>query len=808
MPPQVLLTRTHLPSLCTLLAIFCVMVPGTPATAQDSENDFVVKGIVKNAHNEVLAGATVGIPAVDKYTTTNAGGEFAIGGLRADTYQVVVTYVGHETLTHTVVLKNQRAASLDLTLRENTSELSEVVVTGKSDAQIAREQPIRAAVIDTRAVALQPASVVDLMNRSGGIRIRQTGGLGSSASIMLNGFQDRGIRYFKDNIPMDYLGAGYNFALVPVNMLDRIEVYKGVLPAYLGADALGGGVNMVSKKSYSKYVETSYEIASFNTHRASLNVYFRDTVRHYFAGADVFYNHSDNNYNVLAPVTDPDLGTQREEKVKLFHNKFTHYYTEVYGGVVSTCWADELRIGVTGFWIDRQNQYGSRMLQPFGASTSRQYSLIPTLRYQKTLLHDKLSIDQFLEANTITVQQVDTAKGSYNWYGEFKPSQSQRGEVTMRGSRSDVRFSYVTSRTYLNYALTPVHKLEFNVAYMTFERKGTDPLGLTFIGSGQDVLSVPANYDKTVAALGLVSRLMDERLTNNLIGKYYHAEIRATDGDYYGNEQKRHIATGRWGFADAVKFDLDDYSFLRFSTELATRLPEHDEVFGDGNLHVSNFELKPERSTNFNLGYRLSKHGYTLEVNSFYRITHDLILNVPYNFVFNRHENVDNVKGTGFEADATVTLTSWLKANGNFTYQDMRLFNTGNSAKEGARLRNTPYFFANFGLTAAKRQLFHKRDNFQAYWYLSFVREYYLDYIPKDREPDGFLGLWGQAKFDAPNIIPNQTINTAGVTYFPFDTRLSVGVQVRNLFDTNVYDNFRIQNAGRSFHLKLTYILQ
>jgi outer membrane receptor protein involved in Fe transport len=166
---------------------------------------------------------------------------------------------------------------------------------------------------------------------------------------------------------------------------------------------------------------------------------------------------------------------------------------------------------------------------------------------------------------------------------------------------------------------------------------------------------------------------------------------------------------------------------------------------------------------------------------------------------------VDQVKGIGFETDATASVLPWLKVNGNFTYQDFRLFKTGNSAKEGARLRNTPYFFANLGVNALRSSMLGKRDKLQAYWYLTFVREYYLDYIPKDREPDGFLGLWGKAGFDAPNIIPNQNIHTAGLTYYPMDNRLSVGLQCKNVFNTEVYDNFRIQNAGRSFHMKVTY---
>jgi outer membrane receptor protein involved in Fe transport len=243
------------------------------------------------------------------------------------------------------------------------------------------------------------------------------------------------------------------------------------------------------------------------------------------------------------------------------------------------------------------------------------------------------------------------------------------------------------------------------------------------------------------------------------------------------------------------------------SAEASTRLPEQDEIFGDGNLHVSNFELKPERSINGNLGYRREKRHYSLELNSFYRVTHDLILNVPYNFLFNQHQNVDHVKGIGFEADAAFSVLEWLKVNGNFTYQDFRLFDTGNSTKENARLRNTPYFFANLGVNATRHTVLREGDRLHAYWYFNFVREYYLDNIPKDREADGFLGLWGKADFDAPNIIPNQNTHTLGVAYNPFGNSLTLGLQCKNIFNTDVFDNFRVQNAGRSFHCKLTYIL-
>ncbi|WP_158233303.1 TonB-dependent receptor [Reichenbachiella sp. 5M10] len=763
-----------------------------------------LSGQVKDSNGAALEFLNVYIQSLSHGTTTNEKGQFSLADIPAGEYELMISGVGYDTRLLQVVVPGN---PVNVTMESGDFQLDEVTVEAKSETSLLREEPIQSVVIDTKVYASQPSTMIELMNRSAGVRVKQTGGLGSNASLSLNGFQGKAIKYFKDGIPMDYLGAGYNFSLVPVNMLERMEIYKGVLPVNLGADALGGGLNMVSRKSFKRYAEVSYEIASFNTHRLSLNAFYQNTDKHYFAGVDMYFNHSDNNYEVTAPVVNQDLGTIQDQKVNLFHNDFTQYFTEVYGGLTNLTWADELRISLSGFWIDRDNQYGSRMNQPFGASTSRQYSVIPTVRYQKRLLNDRLTVDQFLVANTITVEQVDTLRGTYTWLQEFIPSDSRKGEITTQGSAAQTKFSLFTSRTNMSYELSDKHKVEVNGVYTSSKRVGRDSLGLTLVASGRDLLSVPAYYNKLVVSAGLETKLIHDRLTNNLIIKYFQSNVEGVDGDFYGNETEQSAMNNRWGVAEALKFNLSDDSFLRLSAEAATRLPEQDEVFGDGNLHVSNLALKPERSMNINAGYRSSTSKYSLELNSFYRITRDLILNVPYNFLFNRNENVDNVKGLGVEVDVTAHLQRWLSINGNMTYQDFRVFDTDNAALEGAKLRNTPFFFANLGLNCNFNKLFGTKDRFQSYWFYTFVRQYYLDYIPKDKEPDGFLGLWGDAQFDAPNIIPNQNLHTAGITYYPMGDALTVGLQVKNVFDAQVFDNFKIQNAGRSYHLKLTYIL-
>src|SRR5690606_3458106 len=117
---------------------------------------------------------------------------------------------------------------------------------------------------------------------------------------------------------------------------------------------------------------------------------------------------------------------------------------------------------------------------------------------------------------------------------------------------------------------------------------------------------------------------------------------------------------------------------------------------------VPSFNLNPERSTNLNLGYRWQKRAVAaFEVNTFYRKTKDLILLIPIQPPYAQYQNLDNVRGYGLEVDGSWSFLKHFTATANFTYQDLRLFGIVTQVdkwKNGSRLRNTPWFFANAGI--------------------------------------------------------------------------------------------------------------
>jgi len=780
-----------------ICCLFCLIF--TDTFSQETE----LRGRITDTRREPLAGVLVQVVKTGSAVTSNDKGEFTLRLSGSGETTLRFSIIGFQTREVTAT----SSRPLEVILEEQVTQLDETVVYGKTETAAARELSVKAEVLDMKQVHALPVNISELMNRSAGIRIRQTGGLGSATDVNLNGFGGKSIRYFKDGLPMDYLGEGFSLSSVPVNMLERVEIYKGVLPVSLGADALGGAVNLVGRKLTKDYADVSYEIGSFNTHRANLNTYF--SKNKLFYGLDGFFNHSDNNYKVNVKVTDPDTRNQKDDRVSLFHNGYTGYFGQAFAGFKDLSWADEIRLELSAFRFNREQQHPALMTEPYGGIVSRQSSVVPGLRYKKQA--GALEIDQFLVYNTLNISRIDTVKGNYDWYGVLTPNPTRNGESN-RPALSDIRNNYFTSRTNLKYRLHPAHSLELNQVITQADRKGEDPLGPKFLDTQIDVLSLPSQYLKGVTSAGINSLFLDNRLDNLLMVKFF--SYKASGVETY---QSREVSTTdekttrgtSWGVGEALKYQFSPDHLVRFSAEYSNRLPDHTELFGDGVWIVQNFGILPERSLNFNLGWRTAvRNQYTLEFNSFYRRTKDLILLVPIQAPYARFENQQNVKGFGLEADGSVQLGSYFNVSANATWQNMRLFGITVQQdvwKNGARLRNTPFLYGNLGLNYQSKPVLKQKATLKAFMFYSYLHEYYLEAIPKRLEGSG---LFPKAQVNTLLIIPNQHLVNGGVLVNLPAYRTAVGFDIKNLLNKDIYDNYRVQRAGRSIHLKINYSIK
>ena len=153
--------------------------------------------------------------------------------------------------------------------RDTTVEMKEIMVTARSEIRKLKESAMPISVIGQRQLQGTATNINDVLARTVGVTVRNTGGLGSASRISLRGLEGKRMGMYVDEVPMSQLSNFVALNDIPTNMIERIEVYKGIVPYKFGGSALGGAVNVVTKEYPPVYFDFSYELGSFNTHQVS-----------------------------------------------------------------------------------------------------------------------------------------------------------------------------------------------------------------------------------------------------------------------------------------------------------------------------------------------------------------------------------------------------------------------------------------------------------------------------------------------------------------------------------------------------------
>ena len=144
------------------------------------------------------------------------------------------------------------------------------IIISQEDQDI-EESGFNVDVINKEDFVNSNKDINQILNTTAGINIRFEGGLGSDFKLALNGLSDKQIRYFIDGMPMENFGTALTLDNLPTNTVERIEVYKGVIPITLGADALGGAINIITPSYEEDFLDASYSYGSFDTHKIGIS---------------------------------------------------------------------------------------------------------------------------------------------------------------------------------------------------------------------------------------------------------------------------------------------------------------------------------------------------------------------------------------------------------------------------------------------------------------------------------------------------------------------------------------------------------
>ncbi|MFV0378070.1 MAG: TonB-dependent receptor domain-containing protein [Mangrovibacterium sp.] len=800
------------PSLRDIVVSLLVVIITFNFAAGQTANARISGRVVTNT-NETLPGANVALLNTAKGTSTDIDGWFRLDGLAAGTYVVESSCMGFQPARQTVNLKAGQDLHLELNLTEETYTINDVVVNGKSATRRVIEQAYQVASVSTQDLFNSTADAKAVMNRISGVRIQEDGGLGSNINFTLNGFSGDQVKFFMDGIPMDNFGSSLGLGDLPVNLIERIDVYKGVVPVWLGTDALGGAVNIVTNRQ-NNYLDASYSFGSFNTHRASVNGAWTNPVTGFTIRANAFANYSDNDYKVLAEIVRNNTIVDTAW-VRRFHDRYRSAAVKLETGVINKRYADNLLIGIMASANDKQVQHGATMATVYGGIVRNSQSLIPTLKYnKKNLLADGLDMSLYSAFNLTESQVIDTLRGTrYNWLGEKTIITNSDGTVSADGeflrTNTTLDERELTSQLNLSYALGARSSLAMNYAFSYFHRKAFDT---------ENPDNIDNQFPKSLAkqVLGLAYKFdFSKRWSITAFGKTFLSTAKTSKEFDFALETQRTEAVknnqSNFGYGFASTWFVLPQLQLKASYEHSSRLPMPEEIFGDGLFIDANPDLGPELSDNLNLGaeYQFSRmqHEFALGSSFIYREAKDLIYTVvTIASPKTQYDNLNKTRVMGIEGNFQYRYKKRFNLSGNLTFQDITdqakyIKNdsyTGSGMQKnyhyGYRLPNKPYLFGSLGAGYTFEGFGAPTSNLNLNYHFNFVEKYFLTWTEMGSSNDNY-------------VIPRQATHDIELGYSLKNGRYNISAECRNLFDARVYDNYYLQKPGRSFALKLRYSL-
>ncbi|MDD3739123.1 MAG: TonB-dependent receptor, partial [Lentimicrobiaceae bacterium] len=627
------------------------------------------------------------------------------------------------------------------------------------------------------------------------ITIRSSGGVGSASRISLRGLEGKRIGFFIDETPISDYSDFVDLNDIPIDMIDRIEVYKGVVPAKFGASAMGGAVNIVMREYPERYADISYKHASFNTNELQTVIKRNFIEQGIVLGIGGGYTYADNDYTMESPYI-------KGLKIKRNHDKFKKILT---GGSIKArkWWFDEVEIEPAFINIYRQIQGIETDIREANIS-SRVYLLNNILKKDDFLI-EGLDLDVSTSAGYTQYQLVDTAKAWYDWDGVAYPTISlYGGELGNRfPSFSNNKKIVAVNKFNLEYTINKKHSLSINSFFTLANGYPSDTLKEISLGKKIDFNS---NMVSWVGGITHNFRTDNDKFLNSLTVRYYLYTMQTKHQNFYVSSPPEDINLNKsnFGVSDALRYRFTPDLLGKLSAGYDVRIPSETELLGDGYSIAPSERLMPERNRSVNVGLLYDLTGkqssnLQLEVSGFYMHLNDMIRFVK-GMLGAQYQNFGEMRTLGVEFEAKADIFSFLYGYGNVTFQDLRdvrQYEENSSIPnptKNKRMPNIPYFMANAGLEFHKENLFGgKEQNTRVFADMAFVEEYFYDF---------------ELTENSKRRLPRSLAFDIGFEHSFMNQRLFLSGKINNITNAKILSEFNRPLPGRNLGVKLRYVFR
>lgn len=681
-----------------------------------------------------------------------------------------------------------------------STDTETITVRGKASEEAnLRDSAESVDLVDVKDAAPLGDDLGEILTQRTALIFRRSGGLGSPSDASLAGLGREQVTGLVDGIPAELTHLSFGLANISTGLVERAEVYDGIVPIRFGAAALAGAVNVVTDpRRPSTGGHISLEGGSFGTYRAAGKLGWADEDTGFFVRASGFYDRADNDYRMLAAVPDLSTGLESEREVTRGRDGFEGGGAELEAGWRGASWIDRLTLRLFRGDYAKEVPHNTVARSFYGEVTTSREVMGAELRLASQLF-DTLE----LKVRGLLSRRVTTLfdRSPYTYFADGNRSDFTRvpgGEIT--GVPIDRRMELLGGLARIDalWRLTASQRLELSVNLRYDRREGEDAY-LTETGQ-TDRLRVPADVLLGVAAAAHRIQLFSDVLENELFVKGYFQTASLLGAGAADVAETQSVGLALPGVGNVLRARIAEGWIAKLGYERSARLPGAEEYFGDGSLVAENPDLSPEQSHNLNLSLAVANMETVVgrwsgQLLGFARFVENYIYLYPDDQYF-QYRNVNDVRALGAQG----SLGWELSERSLFAGLDALFTDTRNTSSDGEfadytgdRLPNRPYFN---GTARIGGRLFDLLADFDV-----------LTFEWTSRMMLGAFRYWESAgDAESKERIPDQLVHGATLSYdfWLNEMNARVALSARNLTDERVYDVIGVQRPGRAFYLSLT----
>ena len=230
------------------LFCFIILIFSGLLKAQGTYTVLVLDSITQ----EPVYGAKAVIKGFNTGAVTNESGQAIIRNVPNGTHTIVFSSIGYASKEERNNLEDEGVVQLTVALVPTSQELDEIYIEATRANRTVGNLPTRTEVLTEEideAASMEPSKIAHLITHSTGIQVQTTSASSNGSVVRVQGLNGRYTQILKDGFP---LFGGFSGSLdvlqIPPLDLRQVEYIKGSASTLYGGGAIGGLINLLSKK--------------------------------------------------------------------------------------------------------------------------------------------------------------------------------------------------------------------------------------------------------------------------------------------------------------------------------------------------------------------------------------------------------------------------------------------------------------------------------------------------------------------------------------------------------------------------------